>query len=60
MIIKRIHIRFMHKMNRLKEEFMSGEVVLRTEIMSTLKNWLTDHIMNEDKNYAGFKMKGRA
>lgn len=37
---------------------MAGKIVLQTEIMSILKNWLTDHIMNQDKEYAIFKLKG--
>ena len=52
---KAVHLSFTDKINKLRDEFMTGEVVLRTEIMGILKTWLTDHIMSMDKEYAGFQ-----
>ncbi|MBE9504341.1 MAG: hemerythrin family protein [Proteobacteria bacterium] len=49
---KVIHENFKEKMEKLKDEFMSGGIILRTEIMSILKNWLEDHIIKEDKRYS--------
>ena len=49
---KVIHENFKNKMNKLKDEFMSGGIILRTEIRSILKNWLEDHIRREDQRYS--------
>lgn len=57
---KAVHLNFTSKINKLKNEFTVGEIVLQTEIMTILKNWLTDHIMNVDKEYAIFKTQSGA
>jgi len=50
----RVHFSFRQEIIRVKSAILSGEVVLRTQVMSVLKNWLLDHIMKEDMKYADF------
>ena len=54
---KALHLNFTGKINKLKDEFLLGEVVLQTEIMTILKDWLTEHIKNMDIEYACFQDK---
>lgn len=51
---KKIHADFKNQVIKLKREVLSGEIVLRTQVMSIIKNWLVDHILNEDKKYSQF------
>ena len=53
----RVHFSFRQEIIRVKSAILSGEVVLRTQVMSVLKNWLLDHIMKEDMQYADFIRK---
>lgn len=50
----RIHFSFRQEITRVKSAILSGQVVLRTQVMSVLKNWLLDHIMKEDMKYGDF------
>ena len=49
---KLIHDRFKQKIAKLEMDFESGELILGTQVMSILKNWLEDHILIEDKKYS--------
>lgn len=51
---RQIHFSFKQEIRRLKGDIFSGEMVLRTQVMSVLKNWLEDHILKEDKKYGEF------
>ena len=51
---KRIHFSFKQQVTQLKRDISSGEMVLRSQVMSVIKNWLTDHILKEDREYSEF------
>lgn len=53
-----IHSSFKSRMIELKDEFMKGGIVLRTEVMSILKNWLEHHIGEEDQKYSSALRQG--
>jgi hemerythrin-like metal-binding protein len=48
---KRIHGIFRERIEKYQRDFQSGELLLCSQVMSTLKRWLLDHIMVEDKKY---------
>lgn len=48
---KAIHENFKKKVQEIKKDLLSGEVVLGTRVMKTIKGWLESHIMDEDKRY---------
>ncbi len=54
---KRIHFGFKQQVKQLKRDILSGEIVLRSQVMSVIKNWLTDHILKEDQEYTEFIVK---
>ena len=49
---KKIHNIFRERIEKYQKDFQSGELVLCSQVMSTLKSWLQDHIMVEDKKFA--------
>ena len=51
---KRIHFSFKQQVKHLKRDIYSGELVLRSQVMSVIKNWLLGHILKEDKEYSQF------
>ena len=51
---KRIHFSFKQQITQLKRDISSGELVLRSQVMSVIKNWLEDHILKEDQEYSKF------
>ena len=51
---KRIHFSFKQQITQLKRDISSGELVLRSQVMSVIKNWLIDHILKEDQEYSEF------
>ena len=52
-----LHKEFIEHVASLCRDMKSGKVVLNTEIMSALKQWLRDHILQEDKKYCEFAAK---
>lgn len=48
---KRIHGIFKEHIEQYQKDFQSGDLVLCSQVMRTLKRWLEDHIMVEDKKY---------
>lgn len=50
----RIHKDFDNLIYTYYRDTQEGRIVLDTEIISILKNWLLDHIIKEDKKYALF------
>ena len=48
---KMIHENFKKKVQEIKKDLLTGEVVLGTRLMKTIKGWLESHIMDEDKRY---------
>lgn len=47
-----IHQLFLAKAQDLKTDFESGKIGMSAKTMNFLSQWLTDHIMGEDKKYA--------
>lgn len=45
------HDAFVKKVAHFKEEFGQGKVMLTTEVINYLKEWLKHHIMETDKKY---------
>lgn len=54
---KVIHEKFMARIVRYRKDFESGNMVLNSDIMKILTNWLQDHILNEDKKIGLFAAK---
>ena len=57
---KRIHGDFLNDLRQYRADEKSGNFVLNTRLMKTLMNWLTDHIMTEDKKIQSFQYTARA
>ncbi len=51
---RRMHDAFKNEIFNLQNEFLSGDVVMRSQVMSRLQGWLRDHILVEDRKYADF------
>ncbi len=49
---RRLHKDFENLLYGYLRKTHDGEIVLNTEIISLLKDWLLDHILKEDKKYA--------
>jgi len=48
------HGHFILKLEKLDQDIANGNYVLRTQIMSILKNWLENHICKVDTLYGSF------
>jgi len=48
------HEYFILKLEKLDQDITNGTYVLKTQIMSILKNWLEDHICKADKSYGAY------
>jgi hemerythrin len=46
------HDHLTHKVSDFQKQFLSGKVALSLSVMNFLKDWLTQHIMQEDKKYS--------
>lgn len=46
---KQMHARFAGELMKIQADMQSGFQPLNTQLMSILKNWLEEHILNEDK-----------
>jgi len=51
---KKIHDDMIKEVELLKLRFESGETMLSVDVMEFLKNWLSEHILNTDKNYGPY------
>ena len=51
---RRLHTDFDDYLYSYKRKVQSGELVLNSELMSILKKWLLNHIMQEDQKYRAF------
>jgi hemerythrin-like metal-binding protein len=55
----KIHKNLTKQVVDLKAKIDAGSGVMAVEVMAFMKDWLTSHIMSEDKKYAPFlKSKG--
>lgn len=55
---KQLHDGFVKKINELQDRLQKGHILLTMEIMKSLRDWLTHHIQNVDRQYAPF-LKGK-
>jgi hemerythrin len=46
------HDEFTVKISGFKNEFLNGKINLTFQLMNYLRNWLLNHIKNEDQEYA--------
>ncbi|WP_158070095.1 bacteriohemerythrin [Motiliproteus sp. MSK22-1] len=46
------HLQIKHHIRRIRDKTRAGETVLNTELVSILKDWITDHIVHSDMNHA--------
>jgi hemerythrin len=51
---RRIHKDFDSLIYSYNRDIREGKIVLNTELLKIIKNWLFDHILIEDKKYAAF------
>ena len=51
---KQIHDKFYIHIKEMCSDIEEGKLVLTTDIMKTLKNWLQNHILTEDKKFSDF------
>ncbi|MBU0664085.1 MAG: bacteriohemerythrin [Proteobacteria bacterium] len=54
---KRLHTDFDDYLYSYQRKVRSGELVLNSELMSILKEWLLNHILHEDQKYRAFLMQ---
>jgi hemerythrin len=59
---KKMHVAFVSTYKNLHDEYTKSGMNLATlmKINNTVVNWLKDHIMREDKNFAAFFKQGRS
>lgn len=46
-----IHSDFAAKLDRMASDINQGKLVLNSEIIKTIENWLVNHILSEDQKY---------
>ena len=51
---KRTHDTFIARLDKVKKDIEDGNIILGTQLMSILKNWLEDHIVTMDRHYGEF------
>jgi hemerythrin-like metal-binding protein len=51
---KRLHTDFDDQLYQYQRKMRTGELILTSEIISIVRNWLVDHILIEDQKYASF------
>jgi len=48
------HARLVDRIGQYRYKTATGKIVLNSELVKTMANWITGHIMNSDKKYAAF------
>ncbi|MBF0202740.1 MAG: hemerythrin family protein [Desulfamplus sp.] len=51
---KLLHQTFMVQLNRMYDDCENGILMLNSEIMKVIENWLVNHILSEDQQYKAF------
>ncbi len=54
---KKAHDAFKYQLREMRRQMRSGDIVLRSQLLSTMKNWLEDHITVVDKRFGEFYTK---
>lgn len=52
----RLHKEFDNKVYGLSRDLENGKTVLNSEILNMIRDWLLDHIMEEDQKYSLYRM----
>jgi hemerythrin len=55
---RQLHREFAAQVGELQEQIATGHVVLKTSLMSMMKEWLENHIHSEDRRFADFVLGG--
>ncbi len=55
----RQHKDFRNTIYAIYRDYSGGNIVLNTEIMNMIKNWLVDHILGEDMKFMAYHNQGR-
>ena len=53
---KREHAAFITKVQEFQTNFNAGKITLSIDISTFLKNWLMNHIADEDKKYGAYAL----
>jgi hemerythrin len=51
---KKLHEDMVREVELLQSKYEAGETTLTIDVMQFLKNWLSEHIIGTDRNYAPF------
>jgi hemerythrin len=51
---KKEHDLFIEKINEMQEKLNTGKLLLTIELANFLKDWLSHHVLNTDKEYSAF------
>lgn len=51
---KKAHDAFKYQLKEMKRQMRAGDIVLRSQLLSTMKNWLEDHITVVDRRFGEF------
>ena len=51
---KRLHKDFASQIYELNRDIREGRAVLNTQLIKLMRNWIVDHILHNDKQYAEF------
>lgn len=54
---RRLHRDFENKIYNYTREIRDGKILLNTSIIKMIRNWLVEHILQEDKKYSDFALK---
>ena len=57
---RRIHKNFDNRIYQYYREALEGRLVLNTEIIKIIRNWLLEHILVEDKKYNLFAIQQKS
>lgn len=49
-----LHQIFCQRINEIQKDYLSGRTELSLEILSFLKNWITDHVLVKDADYGHY------
>ncbi len=56
---KAIHDKFVNEVLEFEKKFLEGSLILSIEVATFLKNWVSNHILGDDKKYIEcFKANG--
>lgn len=55
----KLHESFIAQIHKYDNDMQNGDLVLGTRIIKIMQEWLTEHILTEDKKYASFASQGK-